>query len=144
MSALTSYHNIWMMNQAASKSVVLLLTQGFLPSPCPFGPEGGTERREKGFVQPCCLFVMRSAVYLVSYNFYFDASTITILFFFFFLTSCLFLLRVYFKPWITVLALTKWTVWERTSTGRRWPLKYQSKRCSLNIFIFISCFRKIC
>lgn len=50
MAALSSYHNIWMMNQAASKSVVMLLTQGFLPSPCPVGPEGGTERREKGFV----------------------------------------------------------------------------------------------
>lgn len=72
MAALSSYHNIWMMNQAASKSVVMLLTQGFLPSPCPVGPEGGTEEREKGFVQPRCLFVMGSAVYLVCYSLCFD------------------------------------------------------------------------
>lgn len=52
MAALSSYHNIWMMNQAASKSVVMLLTQGFLTSPCPVAPEGGTERREKALYDP--------------------------------------------------------------------------------------------
>lgn len=73
MAALSSYHNIWMMNQAASKSAVMLLTQGFLPSECPVGPEGGTERREKGFVRPCSLFVMRCAVDSVCYTFAFTS-----------------------------------------------------------------------
>lgn len=49
MAARTSYHNIWMMNQAASKGVVILLTQGFLSSACPVSPEGGTDTREKTF-----------------------------------------------------------------------------------------------
>lgn len=47
MAALSSYHNILMMNQAASKSVVTLLTQGFLPC---HGPRGGAESSEKAFV----------------------------------------------------------------------------------------------
>lgn len=81
MAALSSYHNIWMMNQAASKSVVMLLTQGFLPSPCPVGPEGGTERRKKkGFVRPCCLFVMRSNVYLGCCRFCFYLTSLINLF----------------------------------------------------------------
>lgn len=36
-----------MMNRAASKSVVTLLTQGFLPCR---GPRGGAESSEKAFV----------------------------------------------------------------------------------------------
>lgn len=71
MAALSSYHNIWMMNKAAGKSVVMLLTQGFLPSPCPAGAEGGTERRGKGFVRQCSQFVMRCAVFSACQSFCF-------------------------------------------------------------------------
>lgn len=71
----SSYHNIWMMNQTASKCVVMLLTQGFLPSPCPVGPEGDTERRGRGFCttllpvcnEICCLFSIQRCS---SFSFY--------------------------------------------------------------------------
>lgn len=59
MAALSSYHNILMMNQAASKSVVTLLTQGFLPCR---GPRGGAGSSEKAFVPHCYLFIKSSAV----------------------------------------------------------------------------------
>lgn len=59
MAALSSYHNILMMNQAASKSVVTLLTQGFLPCR---GPRGGAGSSEKAFVLHCYLFIKSSAV----------------------------------------------------------------------------------
>lgn len=110
MAALSSYHNIWMMNQAASKSVVMLLTQGFLPSPCPVGPEGGTETRERGFVQPRCLFVMRSAVYLVCCRFCFDNSQQSCQFVLFFPPIGFVLLKVYSEPRDAVLAVMRWTV----------------------------------
>ena len=107
MAALSSYHNIWMMNQAASKSVVMLLTQGFLPSPCPVGPEGGTARREKGFVRPCSLFVMRWAVYSPCYCFCFYLGSHQ---FVLFSPRGLVLLKVYSELRVTILALMKWMI----------------------------------
>lgn len=109
MAALSSYHNIWMMNQAASKSVVMLLTQGFLPSPCPVAPEGGTERREKGFVWPCFWSVMRSAIYFACYSIWYVLSVLSTCVGVFSHVVCV-IPKVYSESWLTTSDVI-WFYW---------------------------------